>query len=88
MLALHLRPGAREWFLRWLGERRPDLVGPYAELYRGGSYVLRSYAADLKRRAARLLRRHGLDRPPWLRALPAPAAVAAGPAVDEPPTLF
>jgi DNA repair photolyase len=88
VLALHLRPGAREWFLRWLGERRPDLVAPYAELYRGGSYVLRSYAADLQRRAGRLLRRHGLDRPPWLRALPAPVAVAAGPAVGEPPTLF
>jgi DNA repair photolyase len=88
VLALHLRPGAREWFLRWLGEQRPDLVQPYAELYRGGSYVLRSYAGDLQRRAARLLRRHGLDRPPWLRALPAPDAVAAQPAVDEPPTLF
>jgi DNA repair photolyase len=88
VLALHLRPGAREWFLRSLGEQRPDLVEPYAELYRGGSYVLHSYAADLKRRAGRLLRRHGLDRPAWLRALPAPAAVAAGPAVEEPPTLF
>jgi DNA repair photolyase len=88
VLALHLRPGAREWFLRWLGEQRPDLVAPYAELYRGRSYVLHSYAADLKWRAARLLRRHGLDRPPWLRALPAPAAEPARPALDEPPTLF
>ena len=61
VFALHLRPGAREWFLRYLGEQHPDLVGPYAELYRGGAYVARSYAADLARRARVLLRRHGLD---------------------------
>ena len=63
VMALHLRPGAREWFLRWLGEHHPALVEPYAELYRGGSYVLPSYAADLERRTRPLLRRHGLDRP-------------------------
>ena len=61
VFALHLRPGAREWFLRYLGEQHPDLVGPYAQLYRGGAYVARSYAADLARRARVLLRRHGLD---------------------------
>ena len=61
VFALHLRPGAREWFLRYLGEQHPHLVGPYAELYRGGAYVARSYAADLARRARVLLRRHGLD---------------------------
>ena len=88
VLALHLRPGAREWFLRDLGERRPELVQPYAELYRGGSYVVRSYAEDLKRRAGRLIRRHGLDRPPWLRAVPRSPTVAAVPTRDEPPTLF
>ena len=27
VLALHLRPGAREWFLRYLGRAAPDLVG-------------------------------------------------------------
>ena len=87
-MALHLRPGAREWFLQHLSSYRPDLVEPYAELYRGGSYVLRSYAADLQRRTDVLLRRHGLDRKPWLRGEPAERAVAVGPAVDEPPTLF
>src|SRR4051794_10725289 len=88
VLALHLRPGAREWFLRWLGQHHPDLVQPYGELYAGGSYVLRSYAADLRRRAARLLRRHGLDRPAWLRAIPTATPVAALAGPDEPPTLF
>jgi len=63
VMALHLRPGAREWFLRWLGEQHPELVDPYAELYRSGSYVLPSYANDLRERVRPLLRRHGLDRP-------------------------
>ena len=62
VMALHLRPGAREWFLRWLAREHPELVEPYAELYRGGSYVLRSYASDLAERARPVLRRHGLDR--------------------------
>ncbi len=61
VFALHLRPGAREWFHRYLIERYPQFVGPYAELYRGGAYVTRSYAADLARRAKMLLRQHGLD---------------------------
>lgn len=68
VMALHLRPGAREWFLRWLGEQHPELVQTYRELYRGGSYVLPSYASDLRERTKTLLRRHGLDRPSaWRR---------------------
>ena len=63
VMALHLRPGAREWFLRWLGEQHPELVEPYGELYRTGSYVLPSYASDLRERTLPLLRRHGLNKP-------------------------
>ena len=75
VMALHLRPGAREWFLRWLGEQHPELVEPYAELYRGGSYVLPSYANDLRERTRPLLRRHGLDRPSaWRQPGRRPAA--------------
>jgi DNA repair photolyase len=62
VFALHLRPGAREWFLRYLGTHHPQLVQAYAELYRKGSYVNRSYATDLARRSSVLLRKHGLDR--------------------------
>lgn len=61
VFALHLRTGAREWFWRYLGRHHPDLVGQYAELYRHGAYVARSYNVDLARRAARLLAEHGLD---------------------------
>jgi DNA repair photolyase len=42
-IVLHLRPGAREWFQRWLGEHYPDLVAAYRELYGSGSYAARSY---------------------------------------------
>ena len=76
VFALHLRPGAREWFLRYLATHHPKLVDPYLELYRGGAYVTRSYSADLARRAAVLLRRHGLDgrgRNPTTAARRAPA---------------
>jgi DNA repair photolyase len=62
VFALHLRPGAREWFLRYLGTHHSKLLRPYAELYRKGSYVTHSYAADLARRSSVLLRKHGLDR--------------------------
>lgn len=36
ILPLHLRPGAREWFLAWLERERPDLLAGYARVYRGG----------------------------------------------------
>jgi DNA repair photolyase len=60
VFALHLRPGAREWFWRYLTRYHPQLVNAYAELYRGGSYVSRSYATDLARRSATLVRNHRL----------------------------
>jgi DNA repair photolyase len=72
--ALHLRPGAREWFWAYLTREHPGLLGAYAELYAGGAYVLRSYAADLARRVAPLLRRHGLDRPAARRPTSRPPA--------------
>ena len=75
--ALHLRPGAREWFWAYLTREHPTLLGAYGELYAGGAYVLRSYAADLARRVAPLLRRHGLDRPAAVRSTQRPPAPPA-----------
>ena len=60
VLALHLRPGAREWFQAWLAREHPALVEPYARLYRRGSYVDPAYRRALAERVAPLLRRHGL----------------------------
>jgi DNA repair photolyase len=60
VLPLHLRPGAREWFGRWLADAYPALVPRYRELYARGSYVQKAYRERLGQRVAPLLRRHGL----------------------------
>ena len=49
-IALHLRPGAREWFFTWLRREHPDLVPAYERLYARGAYVGKAYAEDLQRR--------------------------------------
>src|SRR5207244_4070182 len=38
-IVLHLRPGAREWFFRWLGEHHPELIARYRALYGRGAYA-------------------------------------------------
>ena len=70
VFALHLHPGAREWFLHYLGRHHPLLLGPYGQLYSKGSYVTRSYAANLARRSSALLRKHGLDRRDTMLRIP------------------
>jgi DNA repair photolyase len=61
-LPLHLRPGAREWYLGWLGRTRPGLLPLYRELYRRGSYLPRAYQDELTARVRVATRRYGLDR--------------------------
>ncbi|MGH3378721.1 MAG: Rv2578c family radical SAM protein, partial [Actinoallomurus sp.] len=58
-IVLHLRPGAREWFMRWLGECHPELVGPYERLYGRGAYAPKDYRERVCGRVAELARRHG-----------------------------
>lgn len=60
VLALHLRKGTREWFLRWLAENHPRLVAPYERLYARGAYVDKRYRESLAARVAPLLRKYGL----------------------------
>ncbi|MFD5248750.1 intein-containing Rv2578c family radical SAM protein [Amycolatopsis sp. NPDC058340] len=59
VIPLHLRPGAREWFARWLGREHPELVPKYRELYSRGAYLPKSYRERLGARVGPLLRRHG-----------------------------
>ena len=70
--ALHLRPGAREWFLRWLGATHPDLVERYERMYRGSPYAPQEYRRWLAERIRPLLLRHRLDR---ARTEPATGAI-------------
>ena len=60
VIPLHLRPGTREWFARWLAREYPALVPRYRELYARGSYVPKAYRERLGQRIGPLLRRHGL----------------------------
>ncbi|GAA1359859.1 Rv2578c family radical SAM protein [Streptomyces beijiangensis] len=42
-LVLHLRPGAREWFMAWLGVHHPHLVRRFERLYAEGAYAPKWY---------------------------------------------
>jgi DNA repair photolyase len=98
--ALHLRPGAREWFLQWLAVHHPHLVEKYRGLYRGGSYAPKEYREWLTGRIRYFRTLHGLaagatffrNVPPEPRTPGAVSAgaVSAGAAAPETmePTLF
>lgn len=59
--ALHLRPGAREWFFEWLAREHPRLLPAYRRVYGGSSYASREYRTWLARRIRPMIRRYGLD---------------------------
>jgi len=59
-IVLHLRPGAREWWLRWLSTHRPDLLPRYAELYRRGTYADQEYQERITGTVRRLAADHGV----------------------------
>ncbi len=60
--ALHLRPGVKPWFMRWLEREHPELVSSYRGLYPGASVEApKAYRTWLARRVRPLLRAHGLD---------------------------
>lgn len=61
-LVLHLRPGAREWYMAWLRQVHPELLPRYRDLYGGGSYAPRAYQELVGARVRMAARRHGLER--------------------------
>lgn len=81
--ALHLRPGAKEWFLAWIDREHPELAPRYRRMYARSSYASRAYRSWLSARVEPLLRRYGLswrgdeDTPEARRAARA-AATSAG----------
>lgn len=83
--ALHLRPGAREWFLLWLEREHPELVGRYRAMYANSSSAPKGYRQWLGDKMRGLLRAYGLDsRIEWSRGA---TAVPALERVGQ-PTLF
>jgi len=83
VIPLHLRPGAREWFMAWLGAAHPHLVPRYEQLYARRAYVPAEYRRWLHHRVAPLLSKHGLDRQPGGTARGTPEAIVVGVPGDE-----
>jgi DNA repair photolyase len=96
-IVLHLRPGTREWFFRWLGAHHPGLVGRYLDLYGRSAYAPKSYQAKIAGQVRELADKHRIGRPrpgpghsqrpgpgrPATQVLPGPAAVPRPqPAID------
>ncbi|GAA3240230.1 Rv2578c family radical SAM protein [Nonomuraea helvata] len=81
-IVLHLRPGAREWWLRWLSHEHQRLVPRYLELYGRGAYAPKSYQERVTGLVKELAERHGVGRatPAMARRLPPrPTSVGARP---------
>jgi DNA repair photolyase len=85
-IVLHLRPGAREWFFRWLGEHHPGLVPRYRGLYGRGAYAPKSYQQRITEEVRALARQYrvgqgGPRRPSgrgFRAAAPGPGSPGAG----------
>ncbi|MER7482913.1 Rv2578c family radical SAM protein [Streptomyces sp. NPDC126510] len=59
-LVLHLRPGAREWFMAWLEQHHPHLVGRYERMYAEGSYAPKWYQRRITRQVHELAEEYGI----------------------------
>ncbi|MFF7486122.1 Rv2578c family radical SAM protein [Streptomyces luteogriseus] len=80
-LVLHLRPGAREWFMAWLGQHHPYLVARYERLYAEGSYAPKWYQRRITRQVHELAEEYGIG--PTRARTPRPIRPAE--AAEEPP---
>ncbi|GGK91193.1 radical SAM protein [Salinibacterium xinjiangense] len=60
--ALHLRQGARQWFMQWLESNHPELVERYSRMYSTSSYAPKEYRRWLAQKIQPIIRRHGLHR--------------------------
>jgi DNA repair photolyase len=61
-IALHLRPGAREWYQAWLAREHPRLLPRYRELFGHRTYLGPGYQRELAARVRLAAARHGLRR--------------------------
>ena len=61
-IVLHLRTGAREWYMRWLSENHPDLVPRYERLYARGAYAPKAYQEEITGRVHELAERYRIGQ--------------------------
>jgi DNA repair photolyase len=59
--ALHLRPGAKEWFMVWLEREHPELMPRYLAMYGRSAYAPKEYRQWLAAKIKPLIRRYGLE---------------------------
>jgi DNA repair photolyase len=90
-VALHLRPGVRQHYLKWLAGARPDLVDEYRRRYRS-SYLpaaeQEALATQVRASVARARARAGMDPDgPARPRSPAPAPPRLAPAPVQPTQL-
>lgn len=85
-LALHLRPGAREWFFAWLARAHPDLVTRYERMYAGGAYLPANYQRAVADRVRSAAARYGLAQadPAEARAVRRRTVDRTGSAASQP----
>jgi DNA repair photolyase len=95
-IVLHLRPGAREWFIRWLSKQHPGLVPRYRGLYGQGAYASAAYQKRVTEHVRALAQRYRVGagaprprrpaRPPTssFRGTQRPGGPADGPSADQP----
>ncbi|MGW7019848.1 Rv2578c family radical SAM protein [Streptomyces decoyicus] len=71
-LVLHLRPGAREWFMAWLGQHHPHLVRRYETMYGDGAYAPKWYQRQITRQVHEFAAEYGIgpSRPGLARRIP------------------
>lgn len=60
--ALHLRSGAKEWFMSWLGKAHPELVQRYTAMYGASSYAPKEYRQWLGAKIRPIMATFGLEQ--------------------------
>ncbi|MFJ5218479.1 Rv2578c family radical SAM protein [Streptomyces sp. NPDC088354] len=86
-LVLHLRPGAREWYMAWLSVHHPRLISRYKALYESGAYAPTWYQRRITRQVHEFADEFGIgpSRPAAARRLRSvPALPADETAAQEP----
>uniref|UniRef100_A0AAU2UZX7 Rv2578c family radical SAM protein n=1 Tax=Streptomyces sp. NBC_00003 TaxID=2903608 RepID=A0AAU2UZX7_9ACTN len=84
-LVLHLRPGAREWFMAWLGQHHPHLVRRYERLYAEGAYAPKWYQRRITGQVHELATEYGIG--PTHRGTPRRIPPTPEPTQPEPTQL-
>jgi DNA repair photolyase len=84
-IVLHLRTGAREWYLKWLAENHPELVDRYEALYRSRAYAPKAFQHEITARVHALAGEFGVGRavPRQARRIRERVATATGRMKDE-----